>query len=128
MSSWNHRPRKNMNLQILFINHIMIISLVVFGIVVVIGILLVFRSQNRSSKLLPFLGWVGGILGCCSFLLIPWITNENYDTILTNAQWLVSQTEILDTINQFPEIQDQFPMLRALEAEEVINMIAEELR
>lgn len=90
---------------------------------VLVALGLVLRNSTPLWQTLPALGWIGGVFGLCCIFLLPWVTAGPPGTVIRNANWIVSKTEIVDTIKQVPEIANRFPAVSSLTGEDILEII-----
>jgi hypothetical protein len=101
----------------------MLFLAVILTLAVLVAAVLVLRSSVPFWQVFPALGWIGGVLGLCSLFLLPWITAGPPGTVVKNADWIASKTEIVDTIKQIPEVADRFPTVSSLTGNDILEII-----
>jgi hypothetical protein len=101
----------------------MIITLIILSVGLVIAVILLIRSSNRASQILPVLGWVGSLLILCSYIFLSWIKFGPLYTIEINADWIASKIEIVDAIKQIPGFDELFNEIHTLSGNDIIQAI-----
>lgn len=77
-------------------------------------VMLLFTRQDRDRTYLApaWLGWLGSMLVCGAFLILPWATTAPTGTFQRNAEWLTQHTDFLTKLQDVPALQ---PLLSSVQ-------------
>lgn len=84
-------------------------AIVVFVILLLgsLTVLLLLARQTRDRTYLApaWLGWIGSLLVCGAFLILPWVTMGPNGTFQRNAEWLTENVTVFEDLKQVPALQ-----------------------
>lgn len=84
-------------------------AVIVFAVLflgsLVVMLLLTRQDRDRTYLAPAWLGWIGGLLVCGAFLILPWATMAPTGTFQGNAEWLTQKTDLLNKLREVPALQ-----------------------